>query len=197
MPARELVSVALQRLREPRNWSHASASSFGFAHTESTGVLTRERLAVAIGDRAAMRGDLRDAREARVPCSRGSSWSTSCRSTARHASAERAARQQRRAAKFARQRKLLGVVARAALPSSTAARLMALSRNMLSWRDQLDLRRRRHRHLELRARHALDERVRRPGALLELQLAPLDFELVAPALSRSSSTNSSRARCFE
>ena len=32
------------------------------------------------------------------------------------------------------------------------------------------------------ARHALDERVRGPGALLELQLAPLDLELVAPAV---------------
>src|SRR5262249_31687027 len=48
-----------------------------------------------------------------------------------------------------------------------------------SLRHQLDVFRRRRRHLQPGARHPLDERMRGPGALLELQLAPLDLEIVA------------------
>ena len=47
-------------------WSVASASSLGFTQMESTGVLHRERLAVAVGDGAAVRGNLEHAREARI-----------------------------------------------------------------------------------------------------------------------------------
>jgi hypothetical protein len=43
----------------------------------------------------------------------------------------------------------------------------------------LDGLRRRRRHAQLGARDALDEGMRRPGTLLELQLPPLDVEVVA------------------
>src|SRR5205807_1351013 len=50
----------------------------------------------------------------------------------------------------------------------------------VSWGDDLDLLRGRHRHMEPRARDALDESVGGPCALLELQLPPLDLQIVAP-----------------
>src|SRR5688500_12088591 len=50
-----------------------------------------------------------------------------------------------------------------------------------SWRDDLDLTRRWHRHVQLGARHALDKRMCGPRALLELQLPPLDLQIV-PAI---------------
>src|SRR6185437_15696917 len=51
-----------------------------------------------------------------------------------------------------------------------------------SWGDDLDLLGRRHRHVELRARDALHKCMRGPCALLELQLPPLDLEVVALAV---------------
>ena len=67
-----------------------------------------------------------------------------------------------------------------------------------SWSDDLDLLGRRHRHVQLGAGDALDKRMRGPRALLELQLSPLDLEVVAlRPLSLSSWTNSSRARCLQ
>ena len=78
----------------------------------------------------------------------------------------RSARQQRRAAAYARQRNDAG---------ASLARGFVGSHGAID----LDLLRRRRRHVQLGAGDALDERVRRPGALLELQLAPLDFEVVA------------------
>ena len=47
-----------------------------------------------------------------------------------------------------------------------------------SWRDDLDFFGGRHRHVKLRGGDTLDKRLRGPGALLELQLTPLDFEVV-------------------
>src|SRR5690349_15974381 len=52
-------------------------------------------------------------------------------------------------------------------------------RGSCSWRDDLNLARRRHRHAQLLARDAFDESMRRPRALLQLQLTPLDLEVVA------------------
>src|SRR5262249_14673903 len=53
-----------------------------------------------------------------------------------------------------------------------------ISEHETSWGDDLDLFGRRHCHVELCVRHAFDECVRGPGALLQLQLAPLDLEVV-------------------
>ncbi len=47
-----------------------------------------------------------------------------------------------------------------------------------SWRDDLDFFGGRHRHVKLRGGDTLDKRLRGPGALLELQLTPLDFEVI-------------------
>src|SRR5579862_9319308 len=47
-----------------------------------------------------------------------------------------------------------------------------------SWGDDLDFLRRRHLHVELGGGDTLDKRLRGPGALLELQLAPLDFQVI-------------------
>src|SRR5262245_17265383 len=51
-----------------------------------------------------------------------------------------------------------------------------------SWRDELDFSRWRRLHVQLGAGDSLDERVRRPRALLELQLTPLDLQRVALAV---------------
>src|SRR5256886_13998503 len=61
--------------------------------------------------------------------------------------------------------------------------------------DDLDLLRGRHRHMEPRARDALDESVGGPCALLELQLAPLDLQIVAPRV-QSLELDEERARAM-
>ena len=48
-----------------------------------------------------------------------------------------------------------------------------------SWRHDHDVFGRGHAHVELFAGDALDERMGGPGTLLELQLAPLNVEVVA------------------
>ena len=50
------------------------------------------------------------------------------------------------------------------------------------------------RHMQLRARDALDEGVGRPGALLELQLSPLDLQVVAARVERLELDEQRRAR---
>src|SRR5579863_7495134 len=59
---------------------------------------------------------------------------------------------------------------------------MTMARRMnagSSWRDDFNLFRRRHRHVQFLGRHLLDKGVLGPRALLELELAPLDVEVVA------------------
>src|SRR5882762_9099718 len=67
----------------------------------------------------------------------------------------------------------------AGAPASGTRRALRRVRCAPSWDDDLDLLRGRHRHVELGARDALDEGMGGPGTLLELQLAPFDFQVVA------------------
>src|SRR5688572_10191748 len=83
--------------------------------------------------------------------------------------------------KLARQRKLFGSSRTPLSPRPRASRRLPdiIFMARLSRRHQLDVLRRRHGHLEPGAGDILDEGMCGPGTLLELQLAPLDFQVVA------------------
>ena len=126
----------------------------------------RERLAVAIDDHAAMRRDGGDAREARIAF-RGEE-------VVIDTAADRARLREQRPAPRRQQQ--------AEAPATTRqrnepARPVTCDPGA-SWRDDLDLLRRRGGSCAGVAGDVLDKGIGRPGALLELQLAPLGIELV-------------------
>ena len=111
--------------------------------------------------------------------------SKTCRWTARPTSTSRAAASDEQpAAAVARRRKLLRASARLRRRAPHGSTIRSSSG-------------RRHAHVQLVARELLDARVRGPGALLELQLAPFDIRARrARAVSACSSTKSLRASCL-
>ena len=82
----------------------------GLTQTESTGELDRERLAEAVGDRAAVRDDRgRRARGARRPAARGTAWSSTCSWTERDQQQRTRQRRARPASSATRPRNCAGV----------------------------------------------------------------------------------------
>ena len=147
--ARELVLVALQRFREARQLVARERELLRIHPHRIDGRRDRERLAVAIGDRAARRRDLGDAREARIALPREELVILELQLDGAPDEAERAAHQQRRARNSRASESCCGSSRVRPAPLSPRPRLSRRFPDNIfmsgpSRRHQLDVFRRRH-----------------------------------------------------
>ena len=161
--ARELLAVESERLGEARNLIRGGGQ-LGRVHPDRVHRRgDRQRLPVAVGDGAAVRDDLQHAREARVALLGEEAVIDELQVHGPVDECEGAGSQQ------AEQQRA---------PASGTSPVRPRVHCGLSWAHDLDLLRRRQRHVQLRARDPLNEGMGGPGALFQLQLTPFDFQVV-------------------
>ncbi len=160
----QLLAVDAERRRQPRDLTARARDLLRVDPDRVDRRADGERLAVAIGDGAAMRRDVDHAREARIALLR-----QEC--VLDELQVDRAAEQRRRGEREQPHQEVRPPAERARRRMPCVARLHGWTITM-SFGAGIA-------HVQLLARDALDEGVRGPGTLLELQLPPLDVQVVA------------------